>query len=93
LGTNSKRPLGKPEGTPRWVPIAGAIVGIGGLVWAIANPFIAKPDSAKAAQAASAPSPSVSVSGSGSVGVGTMTGGQINLGAQPPASAPLAAKP
>ena len=43
MGTNAKRPPGKPEGTPRWVPVAGALVGIVGLVWAVVS-FFLKPE-------------------------------------------------
>ena len=43
MGTHAKRPPGKPEGTPRWVPVAGALVGIVGLVWAVVS-FFLKPE-------------------------------------------------
>ena len=40
LGTSAKHPPGKPEGTPRWVPVAGALVGIVGLAWAVVSFFL-----------------------------------------------------
>jgi len=43
--TAKKQSVGKPEHTPRWVPIAGALVAIAALVWAIVS-FFLKPESA-----------------------------------------------
>ena len=43
MATHAKRPPGKPERTPRWVPVVGALVGIVGLVWAGVS-FFLKPE-------------------------------------------------
>jgi hypothetical protein len=79
------KPKDAKEGPPRWTYAAGAIVAIGGLAWGIVSYFIPKPELPKAP--AAAPATTVTVSGSGSVGVGTMSGGQISVGAAPPAAA------
>lgn len=68
--------------------ILGALVPVGGLVWAVVTHFVPKVEPPKppapapvaAAAPAPAPVPSVAVSGSGNVGVGVMTGGTINNG-------------
>lgn len=79
-------PAPAAAGLPRWVLILGALVPVGGLVWAVVTHFVPKvePVSTKppapVAVAVPAPVPSVSVSGSGNVGVGVMSGGTINNG-------------
>ena len=66
--------------------MAGAAVGIAGLVWAIASHFMPKVEVDKPSVAAPAPMSTVTVFGSGNVGLG-INSGTITVGAPPPASA------
>ena len=66
------------EGAPRWTYVAGAAVGVVGLIWAIVSHFISIPEPSKSPIAE--PSTNINVVGNGSVGFRDMTGGVLTVG-------------
>lgn len=86
----AKKPIaGTPEGAPRWIPIAGALVGIAGLVWAIVSFFLKPEPTAKPPaieqQAEAIGGTAINAAGSAKVSNG---GDSPLTSAHPPASEP-----
>jgi len=72
--TNSK------AGTPRWIPVSGAIVAIIALAWTIVSFFLPKPDPSTAPPTATN---GAQANGPGSVAIQTMNDGTVNVGVPP----------
>lgn len=51
---SQSKPTKPTDSTPRWIPVTGALVGIGTLIWAVAGHFIKGPDSPAVPQTATA---------------------------------------
>jgi hypothetical protein len=75
-----KRQPKAAEGTPRWVAIVGAIVGVGGLAWAVVSHFLPTSEGKKAetaglSQQATATGSGVAINGAGQARI--VVGGEM----------------